>query len=239
MKVLVGVVDIGEGKAYARAKFDEMARACIEGPGVDIVFFANREHPRYNTIVTDFYSNYAEDMLTAGREEFRRMAIVGEYDRMVWQGIDAFFRNRDDFERLLNHNVDVVAPLISARQWEDEAVARRFLRLGSRYLEEQVDIPHAELLGDRELVPSGFPGADNIVIDRRLFYIDFKGHVPWYVRHANGETNICVEEFWCLQALNRGYNIFVDTRCKVWHVHEDHTARMFKGITKRLEDLSW
>lgn len=232
--VLVGVTRFTFAKGYCDLKWREMMFECVE-PLAQIMVVSERPDQDFDTLLMDTPGWYAEDMLMHSREKIRLQAIEGGYEKMAWFGIDAMLESRADFERLISHDVDVVAPLIPARTDADVAVARRFV--GNSL--EQTDIPDEELL-QGGLVPSGFPGADNIVIDESCFHISIlDGHTPWYERVARGEPNVCGEEYWVWKAQQEGFGVFVDADVKAYHVHEDCVARMYKGIEKPLSELSW
>lgn len=245
MKVLYSIVLYGHAKNYVVPKWIEMANECIfPVNGVDLIIGADSprdEFPGHNFVPLRPGLTYVEDMLIPLREKFREMAIYGEYDKLVWGGIDCLFQTRSDFERLINHDVDAVAPLISARTDPNAPVARRFEQnhYDGWFSEEQYDIHDWELLRSKELILSGFPGADAYVVDKKLFGITYDGHIPWYQRVANGQPNLDCMEYWTLMALNRGAKIYVDPLVKVWHVNEDGWAHMYKGIRKRMEELTW
>lgn len=254
-RVLCGVVDYGHGKAYVRDKFWEMAESClIPNDGLDLVVASHdpslaRGH---SFIQMNGHHAYVEDMLMEAREVMRRWALDSGYDKLMWQGIDALWQSREDVRQVLWNRQDIVAPLISARSDSQHAVARRFRRginpfnldgngdLGAPWwVEEQDDIPEPELRSG-SIVPAGFPGGDNIVLARRVLDRSWLGaHKPWYKRVADGETNIECIEWFCLDAIRKGYTSWVDTGVKVWHVHEDGIARMWKGIEKPMGELTW
>ena len=254
MRVLCGIIRYSAAKDYIVPKFVEMLEQCIMPiEGVDVAWALEEGAPE---LPGDFHLHpfegkslaYAEDMLMIGRESFRTMAIMGEYDAMLWQGIDALWQSREDVEKILKHleapGVPVVAPLISARADSNFAIARRFVSEPStsplQFTEDQVDIPVEELSGG-SIIPSGFPGADNIALRKDTFDVTWMegNHDQWYKRVAEGRPNICCEEWLIRELRNRGQFTWLDTSVKVWHVHEDGVARMWPGIEKPLADLSW
>lgn len=243
MKVLWGITHYTNNKAYALPKFREMLEACV----VPVIGRENiwvvGDGPIFGAYPSTYDrcpGPYAEDMLIQSREMVRKRAIEDGYDKLVWSGVDWYFQSQEDCERLVSHDVDAVAPLIPARTDANKAVARHFIPDDEGFLtEEQEDVTDEELASGR-LVASGFPGADSLVVKKELFDIPFaEGHKPWYARVEEGDPNVCVEEFWVLNALRRGHGVYVDTSTKVYHAHEDGTARLWKGIEKPLEDLSW
>ena len=246
MRVLVAVTWCSHGKDYVVPKFMEMAdHVFVLNPNVDVVFFGDMVPPGpYAHVPVDWGGAfYAEDMLMATREEARKYAIKGGYDILMWHGIDALWQSLTDFSLMVakvNLRNPVIAPVISARADSRFWIARRFRWNPDEqaYGENQYDISKAEING--HLVRSGFPGADNIAIHRSVFeYVGFEGHTKWYERVAQGRENLCVEEWWCLKAINLGYRIHVDTSTFVWHVHEDGIARMIDGIERDMETLTW
>lgn len=254
MRVLVAVTDYSEAKAYCREKFWEMAEACIL-PHDDVSMVLAGEHGKWDDRPADYFvpmpddlGTYVEDMLMHSREAMRNIAITEDFDRLVWQGLDAPYVSGDDFERVAFSDLDIVAPVISARTFPGMAVARRFELLdeGGEYLygEEQHNIPAEELMSG-ELVPAGFPGGDNISISRDVFTeISWANgaHTPWYRRVAEGKPNLDCIEWYCLQALNAGYNSWVDSSSHAWHVDDgDHVpvARLWPDKNVPLEELTW
>lgn len=256
-QVLVAVTLFGENKKYVVPKFLEMYDACIRPFNmVATVIYGDHNidtHPtglKYQHMQSPGW--YAEDMLMASREQARLDAIERDVDIMVWHGIDALWQSPKDFAKMLNTVTTtrrVVAPLISARNWADQPVTRRFVPAAQsdvndpvQYTQVQTDVPDDELLSNW-MIPTGFPGADNIFIPREYFDLSLTdGHDPWYKRVEEGRVNVCCEENWIWNLLNRespNHPVYCDTSVKVWHVHEDGRANMYKGITKRLEDLSW
>jgi len=244
-KVLVAVTWCSNAKHYVMPKFWEMLDACVRHDDVDILVLGDQsdvpEWVVHEPVSWKSGSTYAEDMLWATRDYATEYAKAGDYDVMVWHGVDALWQSRADFWQVLSNLGDVhaVAPLISPRNDSSRAIARRFIGNGAgSYSLQQVDIPRTELESGK-LVSSGFPGADNIMISKKAFDIGFDGHSAWYQRVSNGGTNVCVEEYWVWRALVKGYRVAVDTSVKVWHVHEDLVARMPYGIEKPLGDITW
>lgn len=247
--ILVALTLCGHSKDYVLSRFWEMADACLRRDDVDLVVLGDRpdatpEWATFQPVEWRLGSTYAEDMLWATRDYASELARAGDYDAMMWHGVDALWDTRDGFDALLaglNH-YDVVAPLIAARTDSSVAVARRFLPRetgeGSPWLLEQEYIPTSELLSGA-YVEAGFPGADNILISRRCYDVNFHGHRAWYERVAKGETNVCVEEYWCWKAKNRGFSIAVDTSTHVWHVGEDMIARQYPSVEVSVEALEW
>lgn len=241
MSTLVGITSYTAAKSYVFPKLEEMLEACV----VPVV---GREHI---VVVGDtpiagdfpfypmpFPGGYAEDMLMASRQKMLEFAVGGSYDKLVWQGCDALFQSQADFERLVTYpaSFDLIAPLISARSDSSHAICRRFVSMHS---EEQEDVPEGEL-GSGKLILTGFPGADNIVLNQQVFGVPFTdGHDPWYKRVAEGKPNVCVEEEFVRRCLIDGYSCWCDTAIKVWHVHEDGIARMWPGIERSMSELSW
>lgn len=237
--VLVGIVNFTNAKDYCRPQFLDMMTHCIE-PVVgeeNILVVGDQPDPWWNTKVVPPVGFYAEDMLTVGREYFRQYAIEKGYQKMVWQGVDAFWQTPDDFAKVLNHKgLDVVSPLITARAASNEAICRRFVG----HSEEQVDVPDSQL-GQDWVIPTGFPGADNIIIDSKVFHYPFaEGHTPWYERVAEGRPIVCVEENWILTLLKEGHQTWCDTSVKVGHAHDvDGITRFYKSIEFPTNQLSW
>lgn len=268
LRILVAVTLFGNGKDYVLPKFKQMAEHCMRHPQNDFSTIEtdvrvygdhNLSSDKYKWIQYHHQTSpgfYAEDMLMKSREQARLDAIREDYDLMVWHGVDALWQKPYDFYRLAwtSHiRQTVVSPLIAARTDENQAVCRRFKKgyrgissvgpkvLGLHWIwaEEQEEIDEGELLSG-ELIETGFPGADNMFIPKKWFNVSLTdGHDPWYKRVAQGRANLCCEENWVRNVLNQGANVYCDTKVKVWHVHEDGTARMYKGITERLENLHW
>jgi hypothetical protein len=241
MNVLVGITSYTANKSYVFPKLEEMLEACV----VPVVGRDNIIVVGDTPICGDFPfypmplpGHYAEDMLMASRQKMLEFAIAHDYDKLVWQGVDALFQNKEDFERLVSYpsSFDLIAPLISARADASHAICRRFLSL----LEgDQVDVPEEELHSG-ELILTGFPGADNIVLNKQVFEVPFtEDHDPWYERVAEGRTNVCVEEEFVRRCLLLGHHCWCDTALKVFHVHEDGIARMWPGIERPMAELSW
>jgi hypothetical protein len=244
VRTLVGIVAYGDSKAYIMPKFNEMLDACIRPvEAVDIAWVSDRhiKNGDFNLIMTGSHL-YVEDMLIEGRELLRKFALQHGYTKLCHQGVDCLWQSQQGFERVLSHDVPIVGPLITARNDPDFAVARRFHAEGVeppyQYKEEQYDIPEFELESGL-LIPSGFPGADAIFYRQDVMDLSFEGHKPWYLRVRDGETNIECMEYTILNAANRGQAAYVDTMVKVWHVHENGVANMWKGITKPMNELEW
>lgn len=253
MRTLVGIVAYGSQKDYVVPKFLEMKQHCMDVEGVDFAWAtgmaadqAAEVYPGDLHIEMPAGCVFVEDMLIIARDAFRRLAMQGEYDKVCYQGIDCLWRSRDDFLSVMHQEVDVVSALTSARTDSNAAVARRF---ESRHHvsksvspdtwgEKQYDIPDEELMAG-DLVWSGFPGADAIFFDSGTFGVDWDEHVPWYRRVEQGRPNLDCMEYLCMKLMNKGFRCFVDTSVRVWHVHEDRVARMWKGIEVPLSDLSW
>lgn len=241
MRTLVGITNFTHAKDYVMPAFHKMAERCIT-PVVgheNVMVVSERSDPVFNTQIMPVPGVYAEDMLTASRDYIMKRARREGFDRVVLQGVDALYQTRKDFENLISRPVEIVAPLICARNMPHMAVARRFIRREDKITEEQVDIPRKELMSGK-LIKSGFPGADNIVITKNCFDIPFaEGHKPWYKRVADGEHNLCVEENWVRNALIAGHQAWVDTSIKVYHVHEDCIAGLYPNKVCQLKDLRW
>lgn len=252
MKTLVGIINYGGAKMYMFPKLIEMLESCIFPiPGVTVMWATDLPAETASQIYPGdvFYEipekglTYAEDMLMHGREAFRQLAIEDGYDAMLWQGVDAPWMSREDVERILKMleepDVAVAAPLISARDDGNFAIARRYVHTEGQFSEFQVNIPAVEL-SSGDVIHAGFPGADNIALRKDTFDISWKdGHIQWYRRVVAGSPNLCFEEWLLRELSNRGQVAWLDTAVKVWHVHEDCVARMWPGIEKPLSDLSW
>lgn len=243
-RVLVAVTWCSHGKDYVVPKFFEMAPKVFDG--ANVVFFGDMVPPsEYEHVSVDWGGiHMAEDMLLATREVARQKAVREGYDVLMWHGIDALWQSGDDFRSIVGATSSyrpVVAPVISARADSRFWIARRFDEdEDGRPLESQTDIPLSELESGPRYLPSGFPGADNISIDRRAFeVISFDGHMRWYDRVRAGLPNLCAEEWWCFKAARNSIPICVDTETFVWHVHEDGVARMLPGIEVPMEGLKW
>lgn len=242
---LVAVTFSSGAKAYAMPLFSAMAHAVYE-PHADVRIYGDWNVGGFEQIFvpTPNASTYAEDMLMATRERAFADARAEGRPALVLAGIDALLETPSEFARLLNEAQflrGAVAPLITARSDANHAICRRFYRApGGGHLdllETQHDVPVRELTGG-DLIPTGFPGADNLVVSSELFDVPFaEGHTPWYERVAQGRVNLCVEEEWVLRCLRAGHRFACDTSVKAWHVHEDGVARRWRGVEKRMGDL--
>jgi hypothetical protein len=239
--------------------FEEMLRACVIGtPGLDIIWAGDRSG---DEIFIPSGLRYTDDIVTPAREATRNFAIEGGYDKMIWQGIDALYQSREDFERLISHDLPIVSALISARTITDFACARRWVPgFGGVPTMCQNDIA-PEILLKGELVWAGGPSADNIVIRSECFDIDVLGaeYIPWYKRDfpkykeegnsrdpnaAKGK--LASSERFCYEAAKRGIQAYIDTSVKVWHVHESGApgtngplARLYPDTEVPMEWVSW
>lgn len=240
--LLVGIVSYSHAKDYCHENFVEMMRACVlPCLGDDDEVIVVGDVPIHGIDATHIErsvdSTYAEDMLADGREFMLDMAADEGFAQMLWQGVDCYWQNKEDFLAVAGRGVSLVSALTCGRGDANYAVARRFVD------EEggQEDIPGWELERGG-LVPAGFPGADAIFIDEELFVFPFKeGHIPWYDRVEQGMVNINVEEEWIFN-MQRDFGIesFVDADIKVWHHHDvDNMCRMWKGIEVDARDLRW
>lgn len=257
-KILMMVTRYGREKDYVTEAFAEMLNACVIGtPGVDVIWAGDRPG---DDIFIPSGLGYTDDIVTPAREATRRLAIEGGYSKMIWQGIDALYQSRADFERLISHDVPIVSALISARTITDFACARRWVPgFGGVPTPCQNDIS-PELLLKGEMVWAGWPSADNIVIREECFDIDVLGadYVPWYKREAstcppgnsldlNAATGkLASSERFCYEAAKRGIQAWIDTSVKVWHVHESGApgtngplARLYPDTELPMEWVSW
>lgn len=248
------VTRYGNAKNYVLPAFEQMMSAYVVGtPGVDIIWAGDR--PDDEIHLPSKMTNCA-DIVRKSREAARLWAIENEYDRVLWQGIDSLYRSREDFERLISHDLPIVSTLICGRTNTSQACARRFHRVKGQWVPQQYDIPDAELVNGH-LVQAGWPGVDNVVIRRDLFDIPIEGP-EWYEldnqpldrpqrsRDGNAEAgNNDHSERFCLEAVRRGYSAWIDTRVRVWHVHEKGApgggplARLYPDIEVPLCDLTW
>lgn len=257
MRVMLGVTAYGHGKDYILPDFFMMLRECVDRSQyfADVYVGADLPSncPSWATHVqgsTDLM--YADDMLAESRMRFLQIAADMGYDALMWHGVDAMYQDAEDFNRLIKSvetsEPRVVAPLISARTFSNYAVARRFDRVPhfnlmthnseGEYLESQHDIPKDELEAGG-MVRSGFPGADNMIIDHTYFNIGVPNFIPWYERVYRGLENLCFEEQWVLQVLKRGGNVYVNADVNVWHVDHDGTARLFPDREETLDEIAW
>lgn len=235
MKVLAGIVNFSHAKDYCKPKLLEMIDACVIPCVDDIIVVGDNPVGHLPYAHLSCNSSYAEDMLITGREWLRRYAIEEDFDKMLWQGMDCFWKSEEDVRTVMEHNVPVVSALTSARDDANKAIARRFVDKEGN----QEDISDDELL-DGGLIESGFPGADAIFIDRDVFSYPFKeGHTPWYERVNRGQVNLCVEENWCLELTKSGIKQYVDADVRVFHAHEDGIARAWPGEERQMEMLTW
>jgi hypothetical protein len=251
MKLLVGIVNFTDAKAYCDEKLIEMMEACVVPFADEIIFVGDRLPPAISNSNCPYMwhkmecaSTYAEDHLIMGREWLREYAIEEGFDKMLWQGMDCFWQSPHSFANVMNRDVSVVSAITCARTDADVAIARRFVDWAGN----QENIPDNELLLSASnlkykagLVPSGFMGADAIFMDRDVFFYPFaEGHAPWYERNAQGRVPLCVEENWILNLHKEEVlDTYVDVMNRVWHCHEDGTARMWKGIESPMSELSW
>jgi hypothetical protein len=238
---LMGICLFGNSKDYVVPKWYEMYRACCEGL-VEPLLVGDRPTEVLPFIAAESPGPTSEDMLIVGREIVRQEAIKRNSPMFIWQGIDCFYRSREDFVRLLTAAEEWSAPigaLTASRTDSNYAVARRYTDTAGR----QEDIPRDELLEAIEkdaIIPAGFPGADALVVPWSHYDFDFGDHLPWYTRLAQGTPNLCAEEFWCLKAIRAGMKVWLHCGIRTWHVHdEDLVARMWPGIEVPMSSLTW
>lgn len=255
---LMTITRYGHSKDYVLDAFEQMLDACVVGtPGLNIIWAGDR--PNDTIQIPPGLTNCA-DIVRYSRERTRELAIRKGYGRMLWQGVDALYRTRADFEALLAHpdHFAIVGALISARTDSNHACARRFHTRGGEPLQQQYDVPSAEL-SHGVLVRVGWPGVENVVIHRSLFDIDIMRRCPeWYQQNNDvlrgrpesrddnaAKGNLDHSEWFCFEAQRRGVFAWVDTSIKVWHVHESGApdggplARMYPGIERPLSELTW
>jgi len=243
VKLLVGVVAYGSAKDYVMPEFERMLEACM--PECDYVWVTceGQGHPcpQFGGDVLEIPPglSFSEDILIPAHTAIRDYALAGDWDTLLWQNVDGLWQSRSDVLRVMSwlKLVSVTSPLICARTDSSYAVARRFVYVEG-YTGEQVDIPESEL-ASRKVIRVGFGGSDNMFFRRDAFDWGDGEHTPWYERVENGDPNLCFEEWILLELRKRGRLAMLDTGVKVWHVDEDGTARMWKGIEVPLRELTW
>lgn len=255
MSVLVGITNYGHGKDYVLPHFLEMLEECIAKSSIDVTVAWACDMPykeQYRSLPGDIHIEmnpghvYVEDMLIQARTAFRLVAQSGtQFDKLLYQGVDCLWQSREDFERVASRDVPVVSALTCARNDPNYAIARRFVSDDG----EQEEVPDEELdIMSRlivepgsvdPLVPTGFPGADAVFFRRDTFHQGLENHTPWYQRVQEGRPNIECMEYTVLELQKQGFQAYVDASVKVWHVHENHAANMWPGITVPMESLSW
>lgn len=256
MRVLYSITSFTTAKDYVHDAFVRMAEACI-APYADIRVYgdrpigADRILGSYPHIWIPLPGHYADDMLINARQRALEHARMDGYDALVWAGVDALFETQDGFKRLLdrigsiwgrNAESPILAPLIPARMDANKAVCRHFdWNDQGEYLETQHEVAENALESGELVDVAGFPGADNLILPAHALKLDImaEDYIPWYERVKQGLPNLCCEEWWCLKALRSGKEIYCDSSVKVWHVHEDGTARLWKGIERPVGELTW
>lgn len=253
MKILCGIVYYGHGKQYVYPQFINMMNRCMVMDDVKFAWATDHDPPLPGMSPCDYVIPmgpghvYVEDMLIDGRDKIRQIGLDEGFDKVLYQGIDCLWQSREDFLAVASHDVPVVSALTSARSDSNYAVARRF-KLDEHYIAEPDELAPITLeqedISDDELnrgglIRSGFPGADAIFFRNDTLQYDWGDHDPWYIRQARGGVNVDCMEYTCYKLITLGKRCYVDADRKVWHVHEDGIARMWKGIEKPLNDLSW
>lgn len=240
MRVLVGTIIAGPWKDYAIPKFEEMCRDLL--PDVDVLAIVD-EYGR--TSLPEFLvpetanTMWATEIVFHGKNALKAYALGGNYDALIWQGIDCYYNTRADFDLLVKGAEDhaIIGGLIAARNRPDYAVCRRFLgRTTGQYDHAEAEWPNA-FKGVRD-VP-GYIGSDATLIRRdALETVTMDGYEHWHLNRSPGFLG--PEEYFMWSAINRHRTIpAIDARCRPWHVHENGLAARYPNQTCRLEDLGW
>jgi hypothetical protein len=242
VKILYGVTLMGAAKNYIVPKFIEMANACIV-PHADVLLVGDVEIPGFRHIschARQVRPNFAEDMLWETDLVIQRTAIAEGYDVMFPAGIDQLWDSPDDLPALVANmgEYDGMGTLQAARTDSNVAVCRRFVNGDGT----QIDVPDGELESGA-IIETGFPGFDTCALTRRAFRIpwwDLDPHaMAWYERVEAGLVNICAQEWLVMELQRYGMKVGCNTAIKTWHVHEDMTARMWRGIERDVREMSW
>jgi hypothetical protein len=245
-EVLVSVTAYTHGKDYILWEFEKMMDRIVHESKHDVVILwaSDCQEPKLLKPEHVLHGSagcvYADDMLAESRSFALGYAQDIDADFLIWHGVDALYQFAHDFDRLIDAAKKdiVVSPLISARTESGKAVARRFIRHDNRLLRQQVDVPDWELRSGT-LIPTGFPGADNMVIGSDWFPLDVTNYKPWYEKVRDGEPNTCYEEDWVYEMERQGGQAYVHTGINVWHVHDDGVARLWPDREATVEEISW
>lgn len=222
MKLLVGIASHSTAKDYTHKKLEENMTKCV-APYADVMVFGDRSIGNLSYFpMPAIQTTWQDDYTYESRDMIRQYAYANAYDAFIWQGSDCYYASEHDFISFINRaalsDYDAVGALTSGRNKPEYAVARRFVN-GS----EQEQINESELKTG-EIIPAGFPGADALLVKSSLFDESWKDwkYTSWYLYRE--DHHLCVEEFWCMKVLEKGYKIGLDTSILTWHVHENGMA---------------
>jgi hypothetical protein len=249
-RVLVAVSMAGTLKHYSFENFLKMAKACIDPvENVDIIFYCdkytldNYEIPYVTSLVGIGGNYWADDVIWETHEAALNTARNYNYDAVVFQGLDCFFKSEDDFRRLIASEEDIVGAVTMGRKEPEYAVVRDFVKVydgiseHGRYTPRQIDVELNHW--QHGLVPCNFPGTEACLINKQCFNIPIQHpkYVMWY--EGNENQYLCVHEYWMLNAAREGFKAYVDTSIKVWHSDDSGWAHMWLEDSIKNEDLEW
>lgn len=242
MKPLVGAVLVGPGKVYAQKLFERHARTVLREFDVLV---AVDQLGRTSLKEVQFKPNdpgvFATTIVEHGKEALRQHALQNNFDALVWQGFDMFYRNRYDFEQLLKActpDRPVVSALQAGRNRPDYPVCREFIPVetGKGMLTTvQRELPptllHDALRAGKIVKVRGYPGSDATVIRREVLEtVSMEGYEPWVARRRHDEHALGPEEFWCWSAITRNAIVpRLHTGVRPYHLHEDGYAARYPG----------
>lgn len=243
MKPIMGVVLSGHSKDYALPKFLEM----IYSYDIDVVFATDehRDDLQHNKqiIVPDMHGAiWATEIVCYGRWAINTFALERDYTHMIWQGVDCYYAQPGDLQKLLHfaNDYDIVGGLIAGRNRADYPVCRNYVKVFDVYTEQVSEID-PEILGRGNLLTiSGYIGSDATVISRHAMKnVSMDGYVHWHERRdipgAFGP-----EEYFMWSALQ--YNEIyprVHTGVRPWHAHEDGVTVRYPGEVCDLQSLTF
>ena len=144
-----------------------------------------------------------------------------DYDFIVWLDSDSVFAP-EHVQRLLNHNVDIVAGLqmmeggkgFTCSKWDDEF----FQKNGYMEFYTPESIKEAEK-DENGLVSVDYSGFGLMTIKKGVFE---RMEYPWFraelTQYDNGVQDICMEDvYFCKTAKALGFKVHVDPAVRVGH----------------------
>lgn len=245
MRPLIGIVYVGTAKSYCHKLMEQHAKTVLREFDVIVavdqlgrtslkeIQFQPRDHGVFATTIVEH-----------GKEALRLHALQNGYDALVWQGIDMFYRNRYDFEQLLNActpDRPVMSALQAGRNRPDYPVCREFVPgggTGQRELPQE--LLHEAVQAGKILKVRGYPGSDATVIRSEVLEtVRMDGYEPWVARRSHDEHALGPEEFWCWSAITRNA-VVPRVHCGVrpYHLHEDMTAARYPGERVEAEAIT-